>query len=248
MKLIEYIPMFGFIGKATVFVDGHYIPYLDLLNEDPDYELDEGQIELLDSFDKFGLIDVLKLNAKEKEVISLLRGSLDNYRKRGGNALDWLYRLFNQIRLNPENCNPLNIGVVENHLLAWIESFEKHPFDILKAHYQEDDERYRDAKLGDLFLVKSDLKKYVEVLRSDKINVVDKKNRFILGERQKGAIVAWVDVLEQRGKLRKDVKRETLAYLLNEYFANLNISGRTLSNTTTTAAKKYRPLLLALIK
>lgn len=248
MKLSQYIPVFGFMNKATIYVDGEYRLYYDMLHENPDYELDEGQLELLDIKDVFGLIAILKLDIPQKELIGILRNSLDNYRKNGREALHWLYKAINQVRLNPENCNPMNIGAVENHLLSWIESFERYPFDVLKARNDDEDTSYRDATLGDLFVVKSDLKKYAEVLRSGKINVIDKKNRYMLGERQKGAIVAWVDVLEQRGKMHTYVKRETLAHLLNEYFANLNISGRTLSNTNTTAAKKFRPLLLALIK
>jgi hypothetical protein len=248
MKLEDYLSTFGFMDKATIYLEGEYIPYYDLREEMPDLEIDDIQAELLDRDDVFGLIHLLKLEIPAKEIVTLLRESLDNYRSSGGDALHWLYKAFNQVRLNPGNCNPLNIGTVENHLLAWIESFEKYPFDILRAQNEDEDKRYRDATLGDLFVVKSDLKKCVEMLRGGKINVIDKKNRFILGERQKGAIVAWVDVLQERGKLRKDVNRETLAYLLNEYFTNLNISGRTLSNPTTTAARKYRPLLLALIK
>ncbi len=247
MRVEEYIKMFGLKDNLTIFIDGTHRSYYEIRERIPHYELDDLDIESLNRSDLFGLISFLKLELPEKEMIGLLRDSLDNYRSSGGDALQWLYKAFNQVRLNPSNCNPLNIGVLEKHLLLWIESFEKYPFDILKAQNESEDKRYRDAELADLFIIKSDLKKYTNVLRSEKVNVIDKKNSFILGERQKGAIVAWVDVLELRGKLRKDVNRETLAYLLNEYFSNLKISGRTLSNTKTTAAKKYRPLLLALI-
>jgi hypothetical protein len=78
--------------------------------------------------------------------------------------------------------------------------------------------------------------------------VINDKNEFLLGERKKGAIVAWIDILKLRGKI-KSVNRETLIILLNNHFAGLNLGseGRSFDNTTTTSYKQYYKKLLQLI-
>ena len=77
--------------------------------------------------------------------------------------------------------------------------------------------------------------------------MIDRHNKYLLGERQKGAIVAWIEVLKERGKI-KTIDRIDLAKNLNDTFKGLNISSRTLGNTTTTACHKYSIKLTALIK
>lgn len=101
--------------------------------------------------------------------------------------------------------------------------------------------------LMDLFINPESYENCINALRSDRVQVIDNTNCYLLGERQKGSIVAWVEVLKMRGKIKQDIDRDTFAALLNKQFLGLNISDRTLSNVSTTSARKYFKLLTALI-
>lgn len=103
-------------------------------------------------------------------------------------------------------------------------------------------------ELGELFSSKKDFTNCINTLKTIEPPVIDDLFNYRLGERQKGAIVAWVQAVKQRGKL-KIVKDESLALLLNRKIKNLNLAkdGRTLRNTGTTAYKKYFNKFLNLI-
>jgi hypothetical protein len=63
---------------------------------------------------------------------------------------------------------------------------------------------------------------------------------YLLGERQKGSIVAWVAVLRSKS-LIQNISDSDLSRLLNKQFKQLELGadGRTLRNTETTSFTKY---------
>lgn len=101
--------------------------------------------------------------------------------------------------------------------------------------------------LNSVFVDCSEIENYLKALREVDTPIIDKANNYLLGERQKGSIVAWVDVLKLRGKM-KNLNRKKLSELLNNNFLGLNISSRTFGNINTTAYKKYYKKLTALIR
>ncbi|WP_163322981.1 hypothetical protein [Draconibacterium mangrovi] len=90
---------------------------------------------------------------------------------------------------------------------------------------------------------------HLSALRDVQPPIINKEGQYNLGERSKGAITAWIEVLKLRGHLpQKDNSRE-LVSILNELIPGLNmgIDGKTLRNIETSAYKKYHTKLLSLI-
>jgi hypothetical protein len=102
--------------------------------------------------------------------------------------------------------------------------------------------------LSEIFFNKEDFKICVSALRSVTPPVISATNTYLLGPRKKGAIVAWIDVLKNRGKI-KDVELKDLIALLNNFFEELDFGGegRVFSDTQTSSYKYYRGKLLAII-
>ncbi len=97
-------------------------------------------------------------------------------------------------------------------------------------------------------IAKKDIAIYLDALKKVEPPVIDNSFHYRLGERQKGAVVAWVEVLRQKGKISR-VNDEILSGLLNKKIKGLNLStdGRTLRNLGTTAYNKYHNAFLDLI-
>ncbi len=103
-----------------------------------------------------------------------------------------------------------------------------------------------EVTLENILVSPYDLETYLQSLREIENPVIDKDNNFLLSPRNKGSIVAWIEVLRSKGKL-KPVKRKVLCKVLNRTFSKLDISERTLSNVTTSSCILYRAKLTKLI-
>jgi len=101
--------------------------------------------------------------------------------------------------------------------------------------------------LNKLFVDNSACETCLNALRLVIPPVINNNNNYLLGERKKGAIVAWIEVLKIRGIII-NIDKIKLAEILNNTFFGLSISSRTLSNVTTTAYRKYFTKLTTLIK
>ncbi len=82
-------------------------------------------------------------------------------------------------------------------------------------------------------------KKCFDVLKIVEPRIIDDKNQYCLGEREKGAITAYVVGLKN-GFISK-YSDKTLALILNAKIKGLDLGaeGRTLRNTESTAYNKY---------
>ena len=118
--------------------------------------------------------------------------------------------------------------------------YKKKSLKIDKPNYKTFDE---------LFWDKDSIEFCIDALRKVTPAVIDKESQYLLGVRRKSAIVAWVDVIKARKKIR-EVTDENLASLLNNYFKGINFSkdGRTLRSPGIAAAyKKYHNQFTELI-
>lgn len=107
----------------------------------------------------------------------------------------------------------------------------------------------RKAKeLKQLFTYPELFSECVEILQKVEPPIIDVNKNFILGQRQKGSIVAWISALKTKS-LIVAVKDEELAPLLNNEFPKLDLAsdGRTLRNTLTTSYNKYYTKILNLL-
>ncbi len=88
-------------------------------------------------------------------------------------------------------------------------------------------------KKGTLSLFRDGLQaqNYIDILKNVKPAIIDQTGHFILGPRSKGAIVAWVDVLERLGKINSQLDPDSKTKLVNELIPGLNISKRSFGNT-----------------
>ena len=109
------------------------------------------------------------------------------------------------------------------------------------------EKNYNDIKLQNIFTEINNYDVCINALRTVNPPVIDNANNYLLGEREKGAIVAWIEVLKKRGKI-KTIERNELAEILNNSILGLEISSRTLGNIKTTACNKYFSKLTSLIK
>jgi hypothetical protein len=103
-------------------------------------------------------------------------------------------------------------------------------------------------KLEDLFVSKAAEKECISALLSATPPVVDKKMNYKLGQRQKGSLVAWVDVLNEKHKILA-INNDLLIRLLNKKIHGLKLgkSARSLRNRQTTAYRKYHRQFMVLI-
>jgi hypothetical protein len=82
-----------------------------------------------------------------------------------------------------------------------------------------------------LFRDEQQARNYIDILKNVKPAIIDQTGHYILGERSKGAVVAWVDVLERLGKLNSQLDPESKTKLVNELIPGLKISKRSFGNT-----------------
>lgn len=87
--------------------------------------------------------------------------------------------------------------------------------------------------------------KYIDLLRQVNPPIIGENDRYRLGLRQKGAFVAWAQIV--RDKFARPLKDAELARLLNLRFPKLDISERSLRNTSGTAYTHYSSKLKVLL-
>ena len=98
-----------------------------------------------------------------------------------------------------------------------------------------------------IFKNKNNVEKSIDALRKVSPPIIDEKGAYCLGEKSKGAMVAFVAVLKIRSIIQH-VPESELAPILNRKFPQLNITDRTLRNLETRVYNRYYNELLALIK
>lgn len=80
---------------------------------------------------------------------------------------------------------------------------------------------------------------YLSVLKTVQPPVVDQEGNYILGERKKGAVVAWVDVLLSLGKIDQKLSRQQRTDLVNRLVPGLNITLKSLFGSTGGSQQHY---------
>ena len=88
---------------------------------------------------------------------------------------------------------------------------------------------------------------YIEVLRKVTPPIIGEQNQYILGERKKGAVVCWFDILSLKGIVYSNIPPVQKARLLNEMFSGLCISDRSTGSINGSAERKYKVDLERLI-
>lgn len=103
--------------------------------------------------------------------------------------------------------------------------------------------------LSEVFVSPEAYQAAIEALMNVQPPIISETKDYLLSERKKSALAAWVEVLKYRGKI-KPVPNTLLSKLLNKEFKNLNLGedGSTLNEPGQTAYKKYYTPLLLLIK
>ncbi|GET28781.1 hypothetical protein [Prolixibacter sp. SD074] len=89
----------------------------------------------------------------------------------------------------------------------------------------------------------------IDVLKRVEPPILTENNKYNLGSKSKGAIVAWVKALKAKGFLRSNISDPIIAKHLNTRFGGLELGedGRTLRNLETTSYNKYYTNLLNLL-
>ena len=118
--------------------------------------------------------------------------------------------------------------------------------DKLKAAQQKPNS-IKQKNYEDIFAREEDAQESVNALRKVKPQIIDEKGAYCLGEKSKGAIVAFVAVLKKRS-LIQHIPESELARILNKKFPQLKITDRSLRNLGTRVYRRYYNDLLALIK
>lgn len=105
------------------------------------------------------------------------------------------------------------------------------------------------SNFEDLFTDKNNVDLSLKVLLDVNPSIVDVNFNFILGERQKGSIVAWVRAMKKKGLIFNNVNDSDMARVLNSkiHGLNLGVDGRTLRNYGTTSYDNYYLELLSLL-
>ncbi len=123
----------------------------------------------------------------------------------------------------------------ENSAISFVKQSKRKPKEIPKGF---------DA----LFVEPEKAEIYLKILQQVEPPVISSTFHYQLGERQKGAIVAWVKALRKKGKLIQ-IQDDVLSAILNEKIIGLNlgVDGRTLRNEGTTAYTRYYTSFISLI-
>lgn len=93
----------------------------------------------------------------------------------------------------------------------------------------------------EIFYSPDESEKYLKILRDVEPPVINDENVFLLGERSKGALTAWVDALKAKSIVKKSISRQDLTSILNSKISGLNLGsdGKTLDNPGTSAYIKF---------
>ncbi|MHB1178271.1 MAG: hypothetical protein ACYCZO_08075 [Daejeonella sp.] len=85
---------------------------------------------------------------------------------------------------------------------------------------------------GSLFKDESKAGLYLSALKAVSPPVTDRNGNYILGAHKKGAVTAWMDELVLLGKIDASLSRQRKTNLINELIPDLNISMKSLFNST----------------
>lgn len=164
--------------------------------------------------------------------------------------------------LSPENLRMLYLYFLDNlheNVLFNIFDIDEHPLDYSICFKKiaeknkiepttDPGNKNQPKRLRDLFIQPDlDYDHCIMVLSIVSPPVVN-NSTYLLGDRSKGSIVAWVEALKQKGKI-KEIEKPILVKLLNAEFHKLELGshGRSLSDVTTSAYIKYFNKFLSLI-
>lgn len=103
------------------------------------------------------------------------------------------------------------------------------------------------AEFCKLFANDNEFENGIEVLRQVAPPIIDSNGNYIKGEKSKGSMVAYIKVLEKKGKI-PHVAEKDMAVLLNKQFPKLSITDRTLRSPISRSYNKYYTQFLAVIK
>lgn len=139
MKVENYISLYGKLNFFKVYWrNNEDISVFDFLENNPDYELNDNEIDRIYLNETGSLYKYLEGFKDGKELISILRQMFDDYRTEGGEPLFWLHFTYENISLNPQNYPTEFVGLIESNLLLWIENFTKTPIDYLYLNTNPD--------------------------------------------------------------------------------------------------------------
>ncbi len=93
--------------------------------------------------------------------------------------------------------------------------------EILDLKSKNNSEAKKHTNLEDLFIDKKEFEVYVEILRKINPVAISPKNEFLLGPRNKGVFVAWIDALKEKGKIYP-TNRKILSTLISNYFKGVD--------------------------
>lgn len=124
MKAGEYISLFGVIStNQPGWNNDPNVSVFDFLENNPEYELSEYELEKIYLSEIFSFKEFISYFNEEKEILSFLRETFDEYRTNGGDAEYWLCTLLNEIDINPHLFPTLYRGLIEKNLLQWLENW-----------------------------------------------------------------------------------------------------------------------------
>ncbi|GAB2841346.1 hypothetical protein [Ferruginibacter profundus] len=139
LKAKDYISFYGQISQFPVYWNftKSKLSKAQFIEQNPEYELNEYELEAIYSNERFSLSKYLKLFTDETELIKIFRLLFDEYREQGGDPLKWLYFTFEYISLNPQSFPAQHRGIIEKNLIQWIDNFTKQPFDLLGENIKD---------------------------------------------------------------------------------------------------------------
>jgi hypothetical protein len=91
----------------------------------------------------------------------------------------------------------------------------------------------------EIFYHREDVEPAIRLLKKSNPRVIDDDCTYTLNHRSKASIVAWVDHLKEKNKIKTGIPDGTLAKLLNSKFPGLRISDRTLRSAETKVSALY---------
>lgn len=134
MTVSEYRPLYGLLFQFEYHtgIDGKGMTVNEMFENYPDFELTDIHLRQLFYFDLHSLSTVLKDKYYTPEtVVPYLRELFDEFRRSGGDPLEWLHVTFEDVNLNPISYKAELRSTLEKTLIEWIEIFEKQPIDYL---------------------------------------------------------------------------------------------------------------------
>lgn len=175
MKVKDYLPLYGLYkntyirtdtGEMALFIEefhkGASSLLMDYLHNDQNsnIELSDITIDMLDTYDRFSLQDLLEDNYfTQQTIVSFLRELFDNYKDAGGNPMYWIDTTLSNVLDNPGSYKAEIRTAIEKMLIELLDVYSK-------IEYQKPPKEKQLLSLEDIFSDKNHLKKLVELLES----------------------------------------------------------------------------------